>query len=194
MGRRRARLGRRRGAHERRGPRLGHGGLPRPLQLGRSLRRGRGHRRREPPVLRLPLLLGDGVAGGGGGGVGRHAGIGGGGAGGGDRHRPMAARASTGRLQRRLGVHQPRGRLGGKAHRGGRAEGLPDGHGARVGEARQLHSGGQGRSGGRRARAHGARARRGVGADRGRTAGRGPPPRLRRRENGPVDGSGRDGA
>ena len=60
VGRRRARLGRRRRAHERRWPRVGHGVVPRPLHLGRPVQRRRRHRRRQPPGLRLPLLVGDG--------------------------------------------------------------------------------------------------------------------------------------
>ena len=112
MGGRGAGLGRRRRADERRGPRLGHGVVPRPLQLGRPLQRCRRHRRRQPAGVRLPLLLGDGLPVGRRGGVGRHAGIGRGGTGGGDRHRQMAARASAGRVQRRLCLHQSRRRLG----------------------------------------------------------------------------------
>ena len=46
----------------------------------------------------------------------RHAGRGRGGAGGGERHRQMASRAPARRLQRRLGLHQPRGRFGREAH------------------------------------------------------------------------------
>ena len=84
-------------------------------------------------------------------------------------------------VQRRIGVHQPAGRLGRPADRGGRAEGVPDRHGARVGEARQLHPGRPGWSRRRRARADGARARRGARAVRGGPAHRGPPAGVRRR-------------
>ena len=109
VGGRRARVGRRRGADERGGSRIGHGVVPRPLHLGRPPHRRRRDRRRRPPGLRLPHLVGDGDAAGGGGGARGHAGIGQGRAGGGGRHRQMAARAPAGRLQRRLRLHQSRG-------------------------------------------------------------------------------------
>ena len=191
LGRRRSGLGRRRRAHERRRPRLGHGVVPRPLQLGRSVaaraaapttvsRLAYGYRSSSVSasqvVVAAELAVTPGSA------DAEQAAV--------TRHRAAGGATPAGRLQRRLGVHQPRGRLGRTAHRGGRIEGLPPGHGARVGEARQLHSGRQGRPGRRRARPHGARARRRGGAERGDLAGRGPPPRLRRRENGPVDGNG----
>ena len=51
-----------------------------------------------------------------GGGAVRHAGHGRRRAGGGERHRQMASRAPARRLQRRLGLHQPRGRFGREAH------------------------------------------------------------------------------
>ena len=56
VGRRRARIGGRRRPHERRRTRLGHGGVPRPVPLGRPAGRGRWHRRRRPSRLRLPAL------------------------------------------------------------------------------------------------------------------------------------------
>ena len=131
----------------------------RPLQLGRPLQRRRRHRRRRPPGLRLPLLLGDG----------------------GRswwwrrsspsrRDRSTEEQAAVAAIVRWRREHQPggsnagsvftnpEGDSAGTADRGGRVEGVPPGHGARVGEARQLHSGGQGRPGRRRARADGARA------------------------------------
>ena len=54
-------------------------------------------------------------------------------------HQPGGANAG-------LGLHQPAGRRRRPADRGGRAEGVPARHGARLGEARQLHPG---RPGGR---------------------------------------------
>ncbi len=107
LGRRRAGLGRRGRSHERRRSRLGHGVVSRPLQLGRSLRRRRRHRRRRSPRLRLPLLRGGGLPCRPGGGAVRHAGRGRTGAGGGERHRQVAPRAPARRFQCRLGLHQP---------------------------------------------------------------------------------------
>ena len=100
------------------------------------------------------------------------------------RHRAMAAGAPAGWLQRGSVFTNPRGRFGREADRSGRVEGVPDRDGPRVGEARQLHSGGQGGPGRRRARADGACARGGRRAMRGRAAHRGPSPRLRRRKTG----------
>ncbi len=62
-------------------------------------------------------------------------------------------------------------------------KGVRLGSAARVGEARQFHSGGQGWPGRRCACPHGARARRGSGAHRCDAADRGPPAGLRRRED-----------
>ncbi len=57
---------------------------------------------RSSSVTATQLVLGADLA--------RRPGIGRGGAGGGGRHRPVAAREPAGRVQRRLGLHQPRGR------------------------------------------------------------------------------------
>ncbi len=77
------------------------------------------------------------------------------------RGRPLAACPPAGWIQCGLGLHQPRGRRRGPAHRRSRTQGLPARQRARVGEACQFHPGGQGRPGRRRACPHGARPRGG---------------------------------
>ena len=57
------------------------------------------------------------------------------------RDRALAAGQPARGQQRRIGVHQPAGRLGRPAHRVLRVEGLPDGHGRGLDQARQLHPG-----------------------------------------------------
>ena len=160
LGRRSARIGGRCRADERGRSRLRHGGVPRPVSLGRSAARrrglddgarlGYGYRRStvgpSQVVLEAELAVERGSS---------------------EEERAsvtdivtLAARAPARRLQCRLCLHQPRGRLGRPADRGGRAEGLPTRDGAGLEEARQLHSGRQGRTGRRRARPHGPRAYR----------------------------------
>ena len=70
------------------------------------------------------------------------------------RHRAVATRAPARRSERRLGVHQPAGRLRRPAHRRGRGQGPAGRHGRGLDQARQLHPGRRGRLGRRRARAH----------------------------------------
>ncbi len=75
----------------------------------------------------------------------------------------------------------PEGDSAGRLIEDGRVEGLAPRVGAGVGEARQLHPGGQGGEGGRRPGADGPRRAGGRRALRCRASGRGPPPGLRRR-------------
>ena len=162
VGGRGAGIGGRGGADERRGPRLGHGGLPGALPLGRPPQRGRRDGRPGPPGLRLPVLVGR-------------------------RRRRWwwrpssrvspgsaeAEREEVAAIVRWRREHQPGGSNAGSvftnpdgdsAGRLIEAAGLKGfrlGHRARVGEARQLHPGRQGRAGRRRARPDRARPRRG---------------------------------
>ena len=76
------------------------------------LRDGGGHRRCFPPALCLPIVVGRGVAGGGGGRVRGQPRRRRGGTGRDRGHRPLAAGASAGRFQCRIGLHQSAGRLG----------------------------------------------------------------------------------
>ena len=57
------------------------------------------------------------------------------------RDRALASRAPARRPQRRVGVHQPRRRLGRPAHRSLWGQGTSAGHRGRVDQARQLHPG-----------------------------------------------------
>jgi hypothetical protein len=73
------------------------------------------------------------------------------------RNRPLAARASTRRTERRVGLHQPAGYVRRLADRLGRPQGTSTQECRGVAEARQLHPGGSGWLGRRRPRAHRAR-------------------------------------
>ncbi len=87
------------------------------------------------------------------------------------RDRALAARAPAGWRQRRVGVHQPGGRLGRSVDRRGRVQGPASGHGRGVDQARQLHPGGRRRPGRRRLRAHAGGAAPGGARHRGATGG-----------------------